>query len=72
MMGIFWSKKKQISELREENKRLKKRVDVLENLCDEKDEHFKGLMSDGLKHKSSLAAKYMADRKKYLKDLRGE
>lgn len=42
-----------------ENRKLRK-------LCDEKDMHFIALISDGLKHKSSLAAKYMADRKKYL------
>ena len=59
-MGLFDSKLKK--ELRESKERIKE----LEDLCEEKDSYFKELMSDGLKHKSSLAAKHMSDRKKYL------
>lgn len=43
----------------------KKRIKELEDLCDVKDSYFMELMSDGLRHGSSLAAKHMADRKKY-------
>ena len=59
-MGLFNSKLKR--ELRESQDRIRE----LEDLCAEKDDYFKELMADGLKHKSSLAAKHMADRKKYL------
>ncbi len=46
--------------------KLEKRVKYLENLCEEKDSFFKEMISDGLRHGSSLAAKHMSDRKKYL------
>ena len=46
---------------------LKKDNMRLTDLCFVKDEYFKELMADGLRHKSSLAAKHMADRKDYLK-----
>ena len=59
-MGLFNSK------LKNELKASKERIQELEDLCEEKDSFFKELMADGLKHKSSLAAKHMADRKKYL------
>lgn len=66
-MSLFGSKeKKKIQVLqreliasRKENKRLKK-------LCYEKDDFFTELISDGLRHGSKLAAKHMADRKKFL------
>ena len=48
-----------ISKLRKENRRLHK-------LCRVKDSYFVKLMSDGLRHGSKLAAKYMSDRKKYI------
>ena len=38
----------------------------LRNLCSEKDSFFLELISDGLRHGSKLAARHMADRKKYL------
>lgn len=44
---------------------LERRVKELEDLCEEKDSFFMELMSDGLRNGSSLAAKHMADRKKY-------
>ena len=59
-MGLFDSKLKK--ELLESQARIKE----LEDLCEEKDAFFKELMADGLKHKSSLAAKHMADRKNFL------
>lgn len=59
-MGLFDRK------LQKELSESKARIKELEDLCEEKDEFFKELMADGLKHKSSLAAKHMADRKKYL------
>lgn len=51
---------KEINFLKKENMRLT-------DLCLEKDEYFKELMADGLRHGSSLAARHMADRKDYLK-----
>lgn len=66
-MGLFGSKKKMINDLKQENDRLKKRVTQLENRSDEKDDFFKELMSDALRHGSHLAAKHMSDRKKYLR-----
>jgi hypothetical protein len=44
-----------------------KRIREVVDLCEEKDSFFKELMSDGVKHKSSLAEKHMSDRKKHLK-----
>lgn len=66
-MGIFSSKsdKKRIASLEQENKQNRKRIKQLENLCKEKDSFFMELMSDGLRHRSPLAAKHMSDRKKY-------
>lgn len=54
--------------LKKENEILKKEVRRLKDLCDEKDSFFIELMSDGLRHKSKLAAQHMSDRKKYLRD----
>lgn len=66
-MKLFDSKKdKLIRKLTIENMALKKRNKALVNLCDEKDLFFKELISDGLRHKSPLAAKHMADRRSYL------
>ena len=53
------SKDKELAYLKSENRRLKK-------LCEEKDSFFTEMISDGLRHGSPLAAKHMADRKKYL------
>jgi len=57
-MGMF--------NLAKENAALKKENQRLRNLCEEKDSYFMELMSDGLRHGSKLAARHMADRKKYL------
>lgn len=66
-MGWFGdSLKKEIIKLKNENKRKDKRIRQLESLCNEKDSYFKELMSDGMRHGSSLAAKHMRDRKDYL------
>lgn len=43
-----------------------KRIETLENLCEEKDSYFMEMISDGLRHGSSRAGQHMADRKKYL------
>lgn len=56
----------QNNHLERENQRLKERNRQLKNLCEEKDSFFLELMSDALRHGSSVAAKHMADRKKYL------
>ena len=55
----FKNNKKKIDSLEKENQRLR-------DLCEEKDSYFLEMISDGLRHKSSLAAKHMSDRKKYL------
>lgn len=52
--------------LARENKELRERNRQLKNLCEAKDSFFLELISDGLRHGSPLAAKHMADRKKYL------
>lgn len=49
-----------ISELETENERLR-------DLCEEKDNFFLEMISDGLRHGSSLAGKHMSDRNDYLK-----
>lgn len=56
-----------ISSLKAENKKKDARIKQLEALCEEKDSYFSELMSDGLRHGSSLAGKHMADYKKYKK-----
>ena len=58
-MGLFTLKK--------ENEYLKKEVQRLRKLCNEKDSYFMELMADGLRHGSKLAAQHMSDRKKYIK-----
>ena len=57
---------KNFKQLERENRALKDRNRQLKNLCEEKDSFFLELMSDALRHGSSVAAKHMADRKKYL------
>lgn len=47
---------------------LASRVVELEDLCDDKDAYFQEMISDGLRHGSSLAGKHMADRKQYLNE----
>ena len=67
-MGLFSGKKdRQIKSLLQENAALKKRNRELVNLCNEKDSFFSQMISDGLRHGSSLAGKHMSDKKKYLK-----
>ena len=57
---------KNFNQLERENRALKDCNRQLKNLCEEKDSFFLELMSDALRHGSSVAAKHMADRKKYL------
>lgn len=57
---------KNFNQLERENRALKDRNRQLKNLCEEKDSFFLELMSDALRHGSSVAAKHMSDRKKYL------
>lgn len=57
---------KNFNQLERENRALKDRNRQLKNLCEEKDSFFLELMSDALRHGSSVAAKHMADRKKHL------
>lgn len=66
MFGFFKKNNKENESLKRENRFLKKRVRELEELSEEKDSFFKELISDGLRHKSKLAAKHMRDRKDYL------
>ena len=67
-MKLFDTKKDKLIRSRiVENKALKKRNKDLVSLCNEKDSFFKEMISDGLRHKSPLAAKHMADRKSYLR-----
>ncbi|WP_422803323.1 hypothetical protein [Streptococcus sp. FT1-106] len=64
-MGLFnFGNSKKIADLENENTSLRERISDLEYLCEEKDEYFKEMISDGLRHGSSLAGKHMADRKK--------
>ena len=58
--------KKENGALKKENKRLKKENQQLKNRHLVKDGMFSELMSDGLRHGSSLAGKHMSDRKKNL------
>lgn len=69
-MGFFGQNKykKEVSALKKENLAHRKRIEQLEKLSDEKDDFFKELMSDATRHGSSLGAKHMSDRSKYLKD----
>lgn len=66
-MGLFGSKdKREIQSLKEELRSSKKRIRQLEDLCAEKDSFFMEVISDGMRHGSSLSAKHMSDRKKYI------
>ena len=75
-MGLFNFNKKEKDKnkkLREDNKRLKRqlqdneiKIGFLEKRLNEKDEYFKEMISDGLRHGSKLASKHMKDRKDYL------
>lgn len=69
MMGLFGKGKykKEFSALKKENLVQSKRIKQLEDLCEDKDSHFKELMSDATRRGSSLGAKHMSDRSKYLK-----
>lgn len=63
-MAIFNFGKDKLTKLEKENELLRERVSFLEDLCEEKDEYFKEMISDGLRHGSSLAGKHMSDWKK--------
>lgn len=63
-MGLFGNRKK-IERLEADNRAKDKRICELENLCIEKDSYFKEMISDGMRHGSSLAGKHMSDLKKY-------
>ena len=67
-MGLFGNSTK-IKELSRENEALRKKNKELVNLCNEKDSFFDEMISDGLRHCSSLAAKHMSDKKKYYKGI---
>lgn len=58
-----------ISELMSDISKQWDRIDELEELCEIKDKLFSELMSDALRHRSSLAAQHMADKKLYLKNV---
>ena len=66
MFGNLFKRKKREAnreniELKNENKKLRKRVRYLERESDIKDSFFKEMISDGLRHGSKLAAKHMSD-----------
>lgn len=64
-MELFSSKnKKKIAQLEKVNFEQLKKIKQLERMCTKKDSDIKKLMSDGLRHGSTLAGKYMSDRKK--------
>ena len=58
---------KEIERLQRENAALRKSNRRLVDLSDEKDACFLEMISDGLRHGSSLAGKHMAYKKKYLR-----
>lgn len=68
-MGLFTGNKykKENINLKKEINKQAKRIKDLENLCYEKDSYFDELMSDATRHGSSLGAKHMSDKAKYLK-----
>lgn len=49
-----------------ENQQLKNEIRRLKARCNEKDAYFMEVISDGLRHGSSLAGKHMVDRREYL------
>ena len=66
-MGLFgFGSNKRVEALEQENAALKKRNKELVDLCEEKDAYFSEMISDGLRHGSKLASKYMRDKKDYL------
>ncbi|MBR6384773.1 MAG: hypothetical protein IKS03_01410 [Ruminococcus sp.] len=66
-MSIFGNKKR-ADRLETQNAILANRVAELENLCQKKDKAALEIISDGLRHGSSIAGQEMAARKKYLKE----
>lgn len=67
LFNLFKSKDNKEKDYKDIIKKKEKRIKQLERLCDEKDAHFSSLMSDGLRHGSSLAGQYMNDKKQYKK-----
>lgn len=65
LFNLFKLKKTKDKDYKNIIKTQDKRIKQLERLCYEKDAHFSSLMSDGLRHGSSLAGKYMNDKKQY-------
>ena len=67
-MNIFKRRKlqTQVEVLNELHKLDKARIKELTQLCDTKDSLFKEVISDGLRHGSSLASRHMRERKDYL------
>lgn len=63
----FFSKSSSKDEMMERICELETENERLRDLCEEKDEFFKEMISDGLRHGSSLAGKHMSDRNDYLK-----
>lgn len=61
---FLFKNKKELERLKKENKFLKKRIRLMECKSKEHERHFVKIISDGLRHGSSLAAKYMSDRRK--------
>lgn len=66
-MGLFGNKKK-MDFLQTENEILSERISELEELCEAKDAAAMTIISDSLRHGSSMAGQEMAARKKWLKE----
>ncbi len=66
-MSLFGKNEKRKIEDLEEQIRIKDaEIQRLKERHEEKDEYFLEVISDGMRHGSSLSAKHMAERKKYL------
>lgn len=69
-MGIFGKNKykDELNNLKIKNEKQANRINELEDLCHEKDLFFDELMSDATRHGSSIGAKHMSDKARYLKN----
>ena len=64
---MFFKKSKENVRLGRKIQKLELALSMKDNLCEQKDQCFIELMSDGLRHGSSLAGKHMVERREYLK-----
>ena len=64
---MFFKKSKENVRLARKIQKLELALSMKDNLCEQKDQCFIELMSDGLRHGSPLAGKHMVERREYLK-----